>query len=270
MAAPNKQQAAPAPAPAPKEPAPKAAEQKPGSKQLALSPEEMLRQKFDEFFELIKAYGGRASSALTTTAVGFELLQRVATAYARSTLVPKAYQENIPNCMIAVEIASRLDMSPLMVMQNLDIIYGQPAWRAVYYIALLNTCGKYASWRYVFKGEEGTMSRSCKVVAKLKGTGELVEGTTITMAMAKAEGWLDRKDREGKLISKWQTMPEHMIRNRAASFFGRENIADRTLGIRSVDEVADFGNVIDVTPAKAATTGVAGAKELLKGSPASS
>jgi hypothetical protein len=53
------------------------------------------------------------------------------------------------------------------------------------------------------------------------------------MAMAKKEGWAT------KTGSKWITMPELMIRYRAASFWGRLYIPDLLVGIQSEEEVID-------------------------------
>jgi hypothetical protein len=54
------------------------------------------------------------------------------------------------------------------------------------------------------------------------------------MKMAKAEGWLNKNG------SKWQTMPEVMIRYRAASFFGRLNCPDMIMGIYSKEEAIEL------------------------------
>ena len=51
------------------------------------------------------------------------------------------------------------------------------------------------------------------------------------MKMAKEEGWASNK--------KWQTMPETMLRYRAASFFSRAYCPDLTGGIHSVEELAE-------------------------------
>ena len=67
---------------------------------------------------------------ILTSRGGFELAQRIATALSHSTLVPAAYRDNIPNCLIAVEMAARLRASPLQVMQSLDVIQGRPSWRS--------------------------------------------------------------------------------------------------------------------------------------------
>lgn len=53
-------------------------------------------------------------------------LLRMAQCLASSTVVPKEYHGNVGNCMIAIEMASRINTSPMMVMQNLYIVNGAP------------------------------------------------------------------------------------------------------------------------------------------------
>jgi hypothetical protein len=156
-----------------------------------------------------------------------------------STLVPEAYRANLPNCLIALEMATRIKASPLQVMQSLDLIHGRPSWRSTFIIASINTCGRFSPLRFRMEGKIGSMERSCTATAIERETGELLEGPAITMAMAKAEKWLD------KAGSKWQTMPELMLRYRAAAFFGRLYAPEMLLGMQTVEESQD---VIDVTP----------------------
>ena len=54
------------------------------------------------------------------------------------------------------------------------------------------------------------------------------------MAMAKKEGWAT------KAGSKWQTMPELMIRYRAAAFWGRLFVPELLVGIQAEEEVIDI------------------------------
>lgn len=185
----------------------------------------------------------------------FELAQRMARAMSQSTLVPQDYQNNIPNCLIVLEMATRIRCSPLMAAQNLDVIHGRPSWRSTFIIASINSCGRFSPLRFRMDGAINTMQRACTATAIEKDTGELLEGPTVSMAMAKAEGWIDRKG------SKWVTMPELMLRYRAAAFFGRLYAPEMLLGMHASDEVSD---VIDVTPRREEqTVGVAGAKALL-------
>lgn len=185
----------------------------------------------------------------------FELAQRMATALSQSSLVPEAYRGNIPNCLIVLEMANRIGCSPLMAAQNLDIIHGRPSWRSTFIIASINSCGRFSPLRFKMEGDG--MTRKCVAGAIEKATGEYLEGPEVSMAMAKAEGWYEKNG------SKWKTMPELMLRYRAAAFFGRLYAPEMLLGMQAADEVDD---VIDVTPERGApTTGVAAAKTLLAG-----
>lgn len=166
------------------------------------------------------------------TAQGFELLQRVGKMYASATVIPKDYQNNLGNCMIAVEMAGRMHISPIMVMQNLYIVNGRPAWSSQYIIAMINQSKRYTTplqFEMTGKGE----SLACYAWAE-DHNGHKDIGPEITMTMAKAEGWVDRNG------SKWKTMPEVMIRYRAASFFGRMYCSDLLMGIYSRDEVIEL------------------------------
>lgn len=162
----------------------------------------------------------------------FELAQRIAGSLAKSDLVPKEYHNNIPNCLIALEISQRCQMSPLMVMQNLYIVHGRPSWGSSSIIAMINSTGKFSPLQFEVTGEgEG---RGCVAFATDKYSGQRCESPRISMLMAKKEGWID------KTGSKWQTMPELMMRYRSATFFGRLYCPERLLGMPAADEVEDI------------------------------
>jgi hypothetical protein len=164
---------------------------------------------------------------------GFALAQRVATALSKSTLIPKDYQNNLPNCLVALNMANRLGADPLMVMQNLYIVHGRPAWSSQFLIATANASGKFSPLRYRFTGTKGKDDYGCVCSAVCGTTGEILESTEITIAMAKAEGWFDKSG------SKWKTMPEQMLRYRSASFFVRAYAPELSLGIATDDEARD-------------------------------
>ena len=157
---------------------------------------------------------------------------QMAQALSKSTIVPKDYQGNQANAMVAIEIANRLHTSPLMVMQNLHVIQGRPSWSAQFLIASVNASGKYdMELQYEEKQDKNGRPYSCKCWTMKNG--RRVEGIEITMDMAKDEGWL------GKTGSKWKTMPQVMLRYRAASFFSRMNCPEMTLGFYTQEEVID-------------------------------
>lgn len=169
---------------------------------------------------------------------GFEHAQRVAMMLSKSDLIPKEYKGNVQNTMIALEIANRIGASPLMVMQNLYIVHGKPSWSSTFIISSVNSSGRFEPLKFDLKGEGDNME--CFAWTTEKGKTERIEGPRVTMKMAKAEGWYDKKDKDGRYISKWRTMPELMIRYRAAAFFGRLYSPEILMGMHTYEETIDI------------------------------
>lgn len=172
----------------------------------------------------------------------YKLAKAIAVDLAASNLIPQRYQGNAPNCLIALNMSARIGADPLMVMQNLYVVHGTPAWSAQFMIATFNACGRFTSIRYEFKGEEGSDVWSCRAWATEKATGGRIEGAWISIAIAKAEGWY------GKNGSKWQTMPQQMLQYRAASWMIRAYAPEIAMGIQSVDEVHDTYDATETAP----------------------
>lgn len=182
----------------------------------------------------------RAISAFASEA-NFVGAQRMAKALAASSLMPKEYQSNIPNVLIALDMASRIGVSVLMVAQNLNLIHNRPSWASTFLIATVNQCGRFTPLRFRWQGKEGTDEWGARAVAKERASGEELVGTLITIALAKREGWFQKSG------SKWQTMPEQMMCYRAAAFWTRIYAPELSLGMHTSDEVIDtYGE--DVTP----------------------
>lgn len=162
----------------------------------------------------------------------FEHAQRVAKMLSSSNLVPKDFQGNVQNTMIALEISNRIGASPLMVMQNLYIIHGKPSWSSSFIIAAINTSGKFSPLRFDITGEGD--DKGCIAWALEKETQQRLESPRITIGIAKKEGWYQKNG------SKWQTMPDLMLRYRAASFFGRLYAPEILMGMYSIEETIDI------------------------------
>lgn len=173
-----------------------------------------------------------------TTLQGFELAQRAAKCLAASTLVPKEYQNNLSNCVIALNMAERVGADPLMVMQNLVIVHGRPTWASQFMIATFNSCGRFSPIRYEFIGTEGKDDWGCRATAVEVATGEKLVGPLVTIAIAKKEGWYSRSG------SKWQTMPEQMLRYRAASWFVRTTAPELSMGLHTAEEIHDVYDTV--------------------------
>ncbi len=220
----------------------------------------------------------------------FNTMQRVCKLFANSELVPDMYKvkyDQIPanadentinaikfknqvaehkavaNCMIAIEIATRIGASPLMVMQNMTPIYGKPSWSSKFLIATVNTCGRFEplQFRFIDKGMCGMVdytdyvwdnaTRSKKPVAKQfdgkkimniecvafttkKGSNDVLESSPVSIELAIQEGWYTKNG------SKWQTMTKQMLMYRAASFWTSAYAPELSMGMRTVEEQQDI------------------------------
>ncbi|MBN4665403.1 hypothetical protein HUS70_07585 [Pandoraea nosoerga] len=202
----------------------------------------------------------------------FELMQRAAKLLSSSTLVPVAYRawdekkgENanaLANCVVALNMSQRMGADPLMVMQNLYIVEGRPSWSSQWIIAAINGCGRFSPLRFDLKDlgpkeveyevtkwvdrqrvttkhKATVQNLECIAWAVEKETGTRIDSPKVSVEMAVKEGWY------GKSGSKWQTMPEVMLRYRTASFFGKLYAPELLMGLQTVEEAQD---IIDLNP----------------------
>lgn len=207
----------------------------------------------------------------------FAVVQRMSNLFASSALVPDTYQvakvgkeQAVANCVIALDIATRIGASPLMVMQNLVIIYGRPSWSSKFLISTVNTCGRFEplKFRFTEKGKMGKfnyieyekkwvnnpngkgyykteaitkefdgtkiMDIECVAYTTTKGGKDVLESSPISLRMAVDEGWYTKNG------SKWRTMPKQMLMYRAASFWTSAYAPELSMGMRTVEETQDI------------------------------
>lgn len=162
----------------------------------------------------------------------FQLAYQMAKGLSQSTLVPQTFQNNPANCLIALEQSNRLNISPMAVMQNLYIVQGKPSFSSSFIIGLINASKKYDMELQFDEEEKDGKPYACTCWTELNG--RRVSGIKITMDMADKEGWLKKNG------SKWQTMPQVMLRYRAASFFARMNCPELSIGLYTKEELDDF------------------------------
>lgn len=209
----------------------------------------------------------------------FATIQRVSAMFAASELVPAMYrvdgkntkEKAISNCMIAIETASRIGASPLMVMQNMYIVQGKPSWSAKFLIATVNACGKYNSMKYrikslgtikdveyteyvwndqerrkvaTIKTFQGPIENlECIAYTTEKGSDEVLESVPVTIEMAIKEGWYTKDG------SKWKTMTKLMLQYRAATYWTSSYAPELSMGIKTVEEMHDIEDIpyVDVS-----------------------
>ena len=166
------------------------------------------------------------------TSDNFIMAMQMAKALASSTIVPQTFQKNEANCLIAIEQAQRLRVSPMMVMQNLHVIQGRPSWSSKFLIAAINNSGKF-DMELQFEETQDKDGKPFSCTAWTTKNGRKVNGMTVDMDMAKEEGWLSKNG------SKWKTMPQLMLRYRAASFFSSLICPELTMGLYTREEMQD-------------------------------
>lgn len=150
-----------------------------------------------------------------------------------STIVPEAYRKQPGNILIALNTAQRLQMDPMMVMQNLYVVHGHPSWSGKFVIALLRRSRNYSRVEYV--NLNGSDWRGGLKMVGHRWDGGTDEGPEITPELVERSGW---KQKNG---SKWQEMPEQMYRYRAASWFASSCCPEVLLGLPTVEDMEDEG-----------------------------
>lgn len=149
-----------------------------------------------------------------------------------SSLVPEAYRGKPQDCAIAIDMANRMSVSPMFVMQNLYVVKGKPSWSGQACTALIKASGEFKNVSPEYVGEIGTDTRGCYISATRISDGKNIAGPLVDMKMVKAEGWSSNK--------KWQTMPELMLAYRAAAFFARIYIPNALMGCHIEGEAEDI------------------------------
>lgn len=190
-----------------------------------------------------------SNDLITAEVQRFELEQRKAKAFSLSAFFPKHLMGQGPNgahisvanATIVYDIAYRMNLSPLEVAQSIFIIQGKPSFETKFLVARLNTSGLLKGRLNTIVSKDG-QSAYCEAIDAQ--TGAVLRGTTITMEMAKREGWLNKNG------SKWQTMPTLMLKYRAQSFFINEFFPEVRLGLRTKEEIQDIVEVEEVSDPK--------------------
>lgn len=175
-----------------------------------------------------------------TDADSFKKIFDIGKMFASSQLVPQTYQGKPMDCTIAVDMANRMGVSPMMVMQNLYVVKGKPTWSGQACMSMIRGSREFKNVRPVYTGERNTDSWGCYIQAEYRETGEVVRGTEVTISMAKQEGWYSKKDKKGQEMSKWQSIPEQMLAYRAAAFFARVYIPNSLMGVYVEGEPEDI------------------------------
>ena len=156
---------------------------------------------------------------------------KTASMLSNSGLLPQTYQKRPENVLIALDLASRMDMSLMTVCQNLYIVQGKPAWSGQFCIAAINACGKYSPLEFLWMEDGGCIAQATDL-----RTGKVCQSAPITPKTVSDFGW------DKKSGSMWNIdgMKQQMYMYRAAAFFARTFCPEVLNGVYTKEEIMDI------------------------------
>jgi hypothetical protein len=159
---------------------------------------------------------------------------KLAQTMCQADIIPQSYKNKPADCMIAIDMANRMGVSPLMVMQSLYVVMGKPSWSGQACMSFIQANPNFKDVTPVYVGQPNTSERGCYIQATRVSDGAVIQGVCVTLGMANAEGWTDKKG------SKWLTMPELMLAYRASAFFARVYCPSLLMGVAVEGEIEDI------------------------------
>lgn len=187
----------------------------------------------------------------------FRYLYQVAQIYAASDSVPSHFRNKPNDVAIVLQMAARRGLDPFIMMQNLYTTGGKMGMQAPYAMSLATESGVFRGRIRFTTHDSGKLlelppespqklrDMSVTAQATMADTGEIVDAT-VSMLMAYGEGWTTRGTKNPNKMSKYETMPEQMLRYRAAMFLLRTFAPEVIFGMQSREELEDIqGDAIE-------------------------
>lgn len=173
----------------------------------------------------------------------FEIMDKAwkfANIISKSDILPTHYRNKPENCFIAVQTAFRMNIDPMHVIQNTYIVNGNLGMKTSFAISLANQSRLFkGTFKYEINGQGNELEAIAKAI--IRETGEEI-AVSVNMKIAMAEGWTRNP--------KYKTMPEHMLKYRAATFLIRLHVPEVLNGLQTVEELEDIkaAETKNVTP----------------------
>jgi hypothetical protein len=168
----------------------------------------------------------------------FDEAMRFADVMSKSNIVPKDYQGQPGNILVAIQWGSEIGLPPLQAMQNIAVINGRPSIWGDAMIALVRGSGKLESIEEWIEGEDKDMIAYCKVQRK----GETATVREFSWDDAQTAGLIGKQ-------GPWKQYPKRMMQLRARGFALRDVFTDVLRGIHIAEEAQDMPREMrDVTP----------------------
>lgn len=158
---------------------------------------------------------------------------RFADTMAKSSIVPKDYQGNPGNILVAVQWGAEIGLPPFQAMQNIAVVNGRPSIWGDAMIALVKGSGLLESITEEIDDGQAT----CTVQRR----AESPVSRTFTMEDAKRAGLAGKQ-------GPWSQYTKRMLQMRARSWALRDVFPDVLKGVYIAEEARDMPAEKDITP----------------------
>ena len=148
---------------------------------------------------------------------------------AKSSLVPKDFQNKAGDILIAVQMGAELNLPPMQALQNIAVINGRPSVWGDSVLAIIKTHPDYEYIKEVIIGEG--VERKARCTLKRKGEAEHV--VEFSFEDAKRAGLSSKP-------GPWTNYPDRMLQMRARGFCCRDVFPDALKGIITAEEAQDI------------------------------
>lgn len=157
---------------------------------------------------------------------------KIANELAKSDIVPDNFKGKPANIVIAISLANRMNLDAFTVMQNMSVIHGKVTFSGSFARTLIERSGKFKNLELNYVGNENDDSYGAYLSATRISDGKIVKGPTVTLEMAKKEGWTKNP--------KWFSLKELMLAYRCQSYFCRIHCPETMSGIYTTEEIEDI------------------------------
>jgi len=160
----------------------------------------------------------------------FEEAMRFASMLAKSSMVPRDFQNKPENVLVAVQWGREIGLGPLQALQNIAVINGRPSVWGDAMLALVRGSGMCAMFSETMEGEGDARRAICRT--RRRDSQDITEGAFSVDDAKRAGLW-------GK-SGPWQQYPDRMLKLRARGFALRDAFPDVLRGVISAEEAQDM------------------------------
>ncbi|MCP2076390.1 UNVERIFIED_ORG: hypothetical protein J2Y77_005826 [Pseudomonas lini] len=162
---------------------------------------------------------------------------------AKSTIVPKDFQNNPGNILVAIQWGMELGLQAMQAMQNIAVINGRPSLWGDAVLALVLSFPACEDVVEYYEGDPKSDDYTAVCIAKRKGRAD--KKSTFSLSDARLAGLLDKQ-------GPWKQYRDRMLKMRARSFALRDQFADVLKGMPMAEEVQDIPTEREIGPAREA------------------